>query len=93
VGVNLGDCIKIKSTITDEDGSPLTPDSHEISLLDSSENLIEMKDNPDAKGGGVFEVEFHLPTSGPVGVWEVEWQICTGGNCNERERFTFWVSK
>ena len=93
MGVNLGDCVKIRSTITDENGAPLTPDSHIILLIDSSKKTVETKDNPDDKGGGVFEIEFSLPSSGPIGVWVIEWCICDVGGCNEKERFTFWVNE
>ena len=93
MGVNLGDCVKFKATVKDDEGNPLTPDSHLISIIDSLKNTVETKDNPDDKGGGVFEIEFSLPNSGPEGVWSAKWQICDVGGCDETKRFTFWVSE
>ena len=93
MGVIRGDCVKFKATIKDENGEPLTPDSHTISIIDASKNTVETKNNPEDKGGGVFEAEFSLPNSGPIGVWSVKWQICDAGGCDETERFTFWVSE
>ena len=90
MGVNLGDSVKFKATIKDENGVLFDPDSQNIVLKDPRKTSRSTTTNPTHLSLGVFEAAFIIPTSGPDGVWQIEWMTITGGE-PEKERFYFTV--
>lgn len=77
---NLGDTFRIQATITDITGALiLVPDSQLVSLYHPDDTLHASTAAPTSDGGGVFHVDFSIPSSDPVGVWLVVWSATKDG--------------
>lgn len=86
--INPGDCLWVEATLTDESGSPFTPDSHEISL--TGPGCDEDFTGVTQVGNGRFKVQVQIPTTGGVGLYTLKWVACKG-TCRETEKYNFVV--
>lgn len=73
----LGTTIRLRNTLTDYDGSPLTPDSLEVRIYDSEGTEVTGSPftSPDVKleSEGVYYLDYTIPTDGKAGKWKAKW--------------------
>ena len=74
-----GTTVRIKNTLTDYDGSPLTPDSQEVRIYDTDGIEVDYGDTneyftPDLESEGVYFIDYIIPADGKVGKWKVNWK-------------------
>ena len=89
----LGSSYTVKATFTDEDGSLMDPDSHQILLLDTSEDTRGVETNPTKLSTGVFKATLPIPSDGKMGVWGICWSGVSDGESIPPKRFNFWVKE
>lgn len=58
-----GSTIRIKNTLTDYDGSPLTPDSQDVRFYDPDGNLRFFTTSPTLESVGVYYVDYKIGRS------------------------------
>jgi hypothetical protein len=88
-----GTTVKFVNTITDF-GDPATlidPDTHEITIYDSQDDLQETVTNPAKASAGVYFVYYTIPDDGAVGTWRLDWKA-TKGNLPSKARLQFSVA-
>ena len=86
--IYLGDSYPIKGTFKDSDGALFDPDTHIITLLDSTKTEVEQQNTPTRDSLGTFTTAFDIPLTGTRGVWEISWTISKDGLVDtERHRF------
>lgn len=69
-----GTTVRIKNTLTDYDGSKLTPDSQEVKIYDPDDTLKDTNTNPTLESEGVYYVDYTIPSDGKEGTWKVVWK-------------------
>lgn len=86
--IYLGDSYPIRGTFKDSGGVLFDPDTHTITLLDSTKKQVETQTTPDRDSLGTFTTAFDIPITGRRGVWEISWTISKDGLIDtERHRF------
>ncbi|MCW3992757.1 MAG: MG2 domain-containing protein [Candidatus Bathyarchaeota archaeon] len=70
----LGETIRVRATLTDYDGSALTPDSQEVALYGPDGAQQGQSTSPVSEGGGVYYVDFEIPSGGAKGNWKAVWK-------------------
>lgn len=79
----LGDTIRVKASLTDFDGSILTPDSQEVALYDPSGTVRDTEVSPTMDGPGVYHADLDIPEEvdlvGKDGNWKVVWKFTKNG--------------
>ena len=78
----LGGTVRIKNTLTDYDGSKLTPDSQEVKIYDPVGGLKHTETSPTLESEGVYYVDYTIPSDGEEGGWKVVWKAVKGGKPN-----------
>jgi len=73
--VFLGSVIRIQNTITDFDGTSLTPDSQEIKIYDPDGTLKTTDTSPTLEETGVYYVQYDIDSSDKAGTWKVVWKV------------------
>jgi len=76
----LGNTLKVKAILTDFDGAPLTPDTHEIKVYDPTNLLKETQTSPTLESSGVYYIKYTLPSGGPAGIWAFTWKVAKGAD-------------
>jgi len=89
-----GETVPIENTLTDYDGTPLTPDSQNVKWYDDVENgTLQYTDNaPTLIETGKYRSKYTLPTDAKLGKWKVVWTAVKGGD-TDLGIFTFDVIK
>jgi len=72
--VYKGSTVRIKATLTDYDGTALTPDSQEVKIYDSNGILRENNTSPTNLSEGVYCVDYTVPEDAVEGTWKVVWK-------------------
>lgn len=88
--IYLGETIEIQNTITDKNGNPVNPTSHNIVFYDENGNAQGTFTNPTQVSTGVFTIDFTIPANGAQGTWKCVWTVVYGGNTGIEE-FKFLV--
>ena len=70
---NLGATFRIKATITDIDGNPVTGGANTINLYEPDATLHTTEAAPTHTGGGIWTQTFTTATTDPEGMWQVVW--------------------
>lgn len=87
-----GTTVRIKNTLTDYDGSALTPDSQEVRIYDPDGTEVSGSPfMPTLESEGVYYVDYTIPADGKTGKWKVVWKAVEGTKPNI-DVFTFDVS-
>jgi len=75
-----GETIRIKATLTDFDGSPLTPDSQTVHIYGPSDSEVSGSPfTPTQLNTGVYCLDYSIPSDADEGTYKVVWIATKGG--------------
>lgn len=85
----LGTTVRLKNTLTDYDGSPLTPDSQEVRIYDPDGTEVDYGDEnkfftPKLESEGVYYLDYIIPVNGKPGKWKAVWKAVIGTTPDEK---------